>query len=352
MAPAWPTVAAEAVERVARQPAPSWSGPAGDPRNATSSTPPPWSPRPSRRPSTEGPRGDEAAARPARHGRRRTDPGGYAWAACARREKRKRERWWWTIGDSQGKATGRAHRAQRASSLLENGASASSPRRGGGDQGQPSSAPPRARSRRGPAPSPEPPQPRSQPARPEAENRYALDREAVETPCATPTDILSQARFLPKYDGGQMMGFQVNSIKAGSLLEDLGVSRTATSSPSSTASRSTVRPRARACCTELTIQPSSWNVDVKRRDDREDGRARLVRDECTDSRPGEGPRDSRSESGRRLLRRRLLGAGCFASALALFAHPRCSRPGAGRPAPNGRGRLVSSTSRTSGAPDR
>lgn len=56
-----------------------------------------------------------------------------------------------------------------------------------------------------------------------AENRFALPREEIEEALRDPTDILSQARFLPKYDGGQMIGFQVNSIKQGSMLEDLGL---------------------------------------------------------------------------------------------------------------------------------
>ena len=40
---------------------------------------------------------------------------------------------------------------------------------------------------------------------------------------SNPADILSQARFLPKYDGEEMLGFQVNSIKSGSILEEFGI---------------------------------------------------------------------------------------------------------------------------------
>ena len=56
-----------------------------------------------------------------------------------------------------------------------------------------------------------------------ADNRFALPREDVEEVLSNPADILSQARFLPKYDGEEMVGFQVNSIKSGSILEEFGI---------------------------------------------------------------------------------------------------------------------------------
>lgn len=56
-----------------------------------------------------------------------------------------------------------------------------------------------------------------------ADNRFSLPREEIEEALRDPTDILSQARFLPKYEGGEMIGFQVNSIKQGSMLQDLGL---------------------------------------------------------------------------------------------------------------------------------
>ncbi|MGH0032060.1 MAG: type II secretion system protein GspC [Myxococcota bacterium] len=56
-----------------------------------------------------------------------------------------------------------------------------------------------------------------------AENRYAVDRSAVERALRDPTDILSQARFLPKYDGSQMVGFEVNAIKRDSVLREFGM---------------------------------------------------------------------------------------------------------------------------------
>lgn len=38
-----------------------------------------------------------------------------------------------------------------------------------------------------------------------------------------PTQLLQQARFLPKYENGEMAGLQVNAIKAGSLIEEVGL---------------------------------------------------------------------------------------------------------------------------------
>jgi len=56
-----------------------------------------------------------------------------------------------------------------------------------------------------------------------AENRFSLPREDVENALQDPSDILSQARFLPKYEDGEMVGFQINSVKSGSVLEGFGV---------------------------------------------------------------------------------------------------------------------------------
>jgi len=38
-----------------------------------------------------------------------------------------------------------------------------------------------------------------------------------------PATLFSQARILPKYEEGQMVGLQVNSIKNGSLFEEIGL---------------------------------------------------------------------------------------------------------------------------------
>jgi general secretion pathway protein C len=56
-----------------------------------------------------------------------------------------------------------------------------------------------------------------------AENRFALPREEVERALDDPTDILSQARFLPKYEGSDMVGFQISGIKQDSVLREFGL---------------------------------------------------------------------------------------------------------------------------------
>jgi general secretion pathway protein C len=82
---------------------------------------------------------------------------------------------------------------------------------------------------RTPAPAPRPSRPRAQrPGLQErlqrlSENRMALDREAVAEATRNPTNIFSQARILPKYEEGAMVGVQVNAIKPGSLLEEIGL---------------------------------------------------------------------------------------------------------------------------------
>jgi type II secretion system protein C len=56
-----------------------------------------------------------------------------------------------------------------------------------------------------------------------AENRFAVDRSEVESLVSNPTALFSQARILPKYEGGQMVGVQVTGIKPGSLFEQAGI---------------------------------------------------------------------------------------------------------------------------------
>ena len=56
-----------------------------------------------------------------------------------------------------------------------------------------------------------------------ADDRFALPRGDVEAALANPQDILSQARFMPKFEGEEMVGFQVNAIKQGSILQDFGL---------------------------------------------------------------------------------------------------------------------------------
>jgi general secretion pathway protein C len=55
------------------------------------------------------------------------------------------------------------------------------------------------------------------------ENRYSLPREDVEAAANNPAALFSQARILPKYQDGEMIGVQMNSIKAGSVFEQIGI---------------------------------------------------------------------------------------------------------------------------------
>jgi general secretion pathway protein C len=52
-----------------------------------------------------------------------------------------------------------------------------------------------------------------------ADNRFAVDRSEVQNLATNPSALFSQARILPKYEGGQMVGVQVSAIKPGSLFE-------------------------------------------------------------------------------------------------------------------------------------
>lgn len=56
-----------------------------------------------------------------------------------------------------------------------------------------------------------------------AKNRFELDRGDVEAVADNPATLFSQARILPKYEEGEMVGVQLNAIKAGSLFEDIGI---------------------------------------------------------------------------------------------------------------------------------
>ncbi len=55
------------------------------------------------------------------------------------------------------------------------------------------------------------------------ENRFSVPRADVESVANNPAALFSQARILPKYEGGQMIGVQLNSIKGGSLFEQIGI---------------------------------------------------------------------------------------------------------------------------------
>ena len=55
------------------------------------------------------------------------------------------------------------------------------------------------------------------------ENRFAVSREELEETLRDPSELLSQARILPKYEDGEMLGVQVNAIKSNSLFEQIGL---------------------------------------------------------------------------------------------------------------------------------
>ncbi len=56
-----------------------------------------------------------------------------------------------------------------------------------------------------------------------AENRFAVARADVENAARNPATLFSQARILPKYENGQMVGVQLNAVKPGSLFEQIGI---------------------------------------------------------------------------------------------------------------------------------
>jgi general secretion pathway protein C len=56
-----------------------------------------------------------------------------------------------------------------------------------------------------------------------AENRFQVERNDVDDLMQNPTNLFSQARILPKYEEGEMVGLQINAIKPGSLFEEIGI---------------------------------------------------------------------------------------------------------------------------------
>jgi general secretion pathway protein C len=56
-----------------------------------------------------------------------------------------------------------------------------------------------------------------------AQDRFAVDKSEVQNLATNPSALFSQARILPKYEGGQMVGVQVSAIKPGSLFEQAGL---------------------------------------------------------------------------------------------------------------------------------
>lgn len=56
-----------------------------------------------------------------------------------------------------------------------------------------------------------------------ADNRFQVQRNDVQEAMRNPAELFSQARILPKYEEGQMVGVQLNSIQPGSLFENIGI---------------------------------------------------------------------------------------------------------------------------------
>ena len=56
-----------------------------------------------------------------------------------------------------------------------------------------------------------------------AENRFEVDNEDVQEAVRNPASLFSEARILPRYEDGQMVGIQLNSIKENSLFAEVGL---------------------------------------------------------------------------------------------------------------------------------
>lgn len=80
---------------------------------------------------------------------------------------------------------------------------------------------PAPRARRAPAAPPRAPEPEK--VRKVDEDSFEVDRDDVDDLVRNPTALFSQARILPKYDEGEMIGLQINGIKSGSLFEEIGL---------------------------------------------------------------------------------------------------------------------------------
>jgi type II secretion system protein C len=56
-----------------------------------------------------------------------------------------------------------------------------------------------------------------------AQDRFGVSRDDVQSVASNPAALFSQARILPKYQDGKMMGVQLNAIQSGSLFEQIGI---------------------------------------------------------------------------------------------------------------------------------
>jgi general secretion pathway protein C len=63
----------------------------------------------------------------------------------------------------------------------------------------------------------------ARPVRRRADTDVSLTREQIRDTIRDPSDLLSQARVLPKFEDGEMVGLQVSGIKPGSLFESIGM---------------------------------------------------------------------------------------------------------------------------------
>jgi general secretion pathway protein C len=57
----------------------------------------------------------------------------------------------------------------------------------------------------------------------QTQSGMAVSRDEIEKSMRDPSELLSQARVLPKFEQGQMVGLQVNGIKPGSLFQEIGL---------------------------------------------------------------------------------------------------------------------------------
>ena len=55
------------------------------------------------------------------------------------------------------------------------------------------------------------------------EDHFKVGRDDIDEVMENPTNLFSQARILPKYEAGAMVGLQINAIKPGSLFEEIGI---------------------------------------------------------------------------------------------------------------------------------
>jgi general secretion pathway protein C len=63
----------------------------------------------------------------------------------------------------------------------------------------------------------------AQPAVRRTQSGVSVSREEIQKSMRDPSELLSQARVLPKFEQGQMVGLQVNGIKPGSLFQEIGL---------------------------------------------------------------------------------------------------------------------------------